>query len=448
MPAALTENRLEIGPGMARPLREVVSSLERMGYERVPMVTEVAQFSVRGGIVDVYGFGMAAPARIEWWGDEIESIRAFDLTNQRSGEALGGITILPIRAQVEAGSEDSANCDSRPCRPCSRPSSTLFDLLPGDALIFQEATGPDAEEVARAWREAEHHLELARRLGEETPDPRVALPGPGGVARAAGEFPAPDSARRAGRAHGRVPPARPGGPRPQAAARGDRRRRADADSLRQRRPARATGRAAATTSRCRPACPPGCPCWPSARLEGGFVMPTLRVLTDHEIFRRARRLRRGPALSPGRADVGHRRPHAGRLRGASRPRHRDLSRARHHRRGRRRSHDRGRGGRVRRRRPAQRAALRTRSARALPRRGRRRRSAAEAAPPGRRRPGRRCASAPATPSRRWPPSCSISTRAAASRPASPSRPTPAGSASWSRASSTKTRPTSAAPPRK
>ena len=42
-------------------LRDVTASLERMGYARVPMVTEVAQFSVRGGIVDVYGFGMAAP---------------------------------------------------------------------------------------------------------------------------------------------------------------------------------------------------------------------------------------------------------------------------------------------------------------------------------------------------------------------------------------------------
>ena len=70
-----------------------------MGYQRVPMVTEVAEFSVRGGIVDVYGFGMAAPARIEWWGDDIESIRAFDLTTQRSGEELAAVTILPIRVE-------------------------------------------------------------------------------------------------------------------------------------------------------------------------------------------------------------------------------------------------------------------------------------------------------------------------------------------------------------
>ena len=45
--------------------------LEAMGYRRVTTVTEVAEFSVRGGIVDVYGFGMAAPARLEWWDDEV-----------------------------------------------------------------------------------------------------------------------------------------------------------------------------------------------------------------------------------------------------------------------------------------------------------------------------------------------------------------------------------------
>ena len=73
-----------------------------MGYKKVPIVTEVAEFSVRGGIVDVYGFGMAAPARLEWWGDDLESIRSFDLTTQRSGDAIDELTILPIRSAKSA----------------------------------------------------------------------------------------------------------------------------------------------------------------------------------------------------------------------------------------------------------------------------------------------------------------------------------------------------------
>ena len=71
-------------------------------------VTEVAEFSVRGGILDVYGFGMAVPARLEWWGDDISSLRGFDLTTQRSLEELSDVTVLPIstsdsRAEADGG---------------------------------------------------------------------------------------------------------------------------------------------------------------------------------------------------------------------------------------------------------------------------------------------------------------------------------------------------------
>ena len=55
-----------------------------IGFERVPMVEDVAQFSVRGGIFDIYSFGMAEPIRLEFWGDDIAELRHFDLVTQRS----------------------------------------------------------------------------------------------------------------------------------------------------------------------------------------------------------------------------------------------------------------------------------------------------------------------------------------------------------------------------
>src|SRR5207249_4438575 len=144
-------------------LRETVQRLEAMGYERVPTVTEVAQFSVRGGILDVYGFGMAAPARLEWWGDDIESLRTFDLDTQRSGDAIERVTILPVRTEGLA----SSPVGTQHAAPLQRQS--LLDLLPSDALLVLEQESALGQEVERAWAEAAHHLEVARRLGEEPP---------------------------------------------------------------------------------------------------------------------------------------------------------------------------------------------------------------------------------------------------------------------------------------
>jgi transcription-repair coupling factor (superfamily II helicase) len=156
--------------GERRPPTGVAEALTRMGYRRVGTVTEVAEFSVRGGILDVYGFGMAAPARLEWWGDDISSIRGFDLTTQRSLETLEEITVLPVSTgglaeDGAAGRPDGTMAASPPARPSAR--TTLLDLLPPDTLVIEESAGPDADEVQRAWKEAEHHLEVARRLGED-----------------------------------------------------------------------------------------------------------------------------------------------------------------------------------------------------------------------------------------------------------------------------------------
>ena len=90
VPGALERARLILqAKSEESGLTGTAERLDAMGYQRVPAVTEVAQYSLRGGILDLYGFGMAAPARIEWWGDEIVSLRNFDLDSQRSGSRPG-----------------------------------------------------------------------------------------------------------------------------------------------------------------------------------------------------------------------------------------------------------------------------------------------------------------------------------------------------------------------
>jgi transcription-repair coupling factor (superfamily II helicase) len=286
LPVALQRMRLTLAVGDRRSPLEVARSLEAMGYRRVPIVTEVAEFSIRGGILDLYGFGMAVPARIEWWGDDITSLRGFDLTTQRSLDQLSDITVLPIntqavREELEGGSDGT------------KVRQTLLELLPPDTLVVQEGFGPDLDEVTRAWNEAEHHLEVARRLGEEVPSRDAIFQAPGDWRSRVEGFPRlllRDE--RVDLQFGFFPP-----------------ERVDRDLNRLRSllgsdiptlilcdnegqlermeelldPLLALGPRRFVSSNATLAI---------GALDGGFVMPTLRVLTDHEIFRRARRLRR------------------------------------------------------------------------------------------------------------------------------------------------------------
>ncbi|HET7422655.1 MAG TPA: transcription-repair coupling factor [Gemmatimonadales bacterium] len=315
VPAALDALRLRLAVGDRRPPTGVADALTRMGYRRVGTVTEVAEFSVRGGIVDVYGFGMAVPARLEWWGDDISSIRGFDLTTQRSLETLEEITVLPVGTGGLADGRTDGPSDGRTdatasgdpnARPPVRPSArtTLLDLLPPDTLIIEEAAGPDADEVTRAWKEAEHHLEVARRLGEDVPSRSAILAEPEVWRATLARFPRLLLA-------GERPVIQFGFFPPEKVDRDLNRLRAllagspptivlcDNEGQLERLDELLEGprRVGATLA--------------IGALDGGFVMPTLRVLTDHEIFRRARRLRRprryrqaAPSAATGALTVG------------------------------------------------------------------------------------------------------------------------------------------------
>src|SRR5262249_62417992 len=92
--------RFTTGDSLDREL--LVEALEKAGYERTDTVVEVGQWSVRGGIVDVFSPAQAAPARLEFFGDEIESIRLFDPTSQRSQATLDELLVLPLHDEAAA----------------------------------------------------------------------------------------------------------------------------------------------------------------------------------------------------------------------------------------------------------------------------------------------------------------------------------------------------------
>ena len=78
----------------------VVRLLVQAGYERVDMVEHPGQFSQRGGIVDIYGLTNEWPVRVEWFGDEVDLIRQFDLTTQRSLQNVDSVAILPAHESI------------------------------------------------------------------------------------------------------------------------------------------------------------------------------------------------------------------------------------------------------------------------------------------------------------------------------------------------------------
>lgn len=89
-------NRLNIAVGIEITREQVLENLVRFGYERVDQVGSIGQFSARGGIVDVFPVNVTAPLRIEFFGDEIDSLRQFDIVTQRSDHNVTQADILPL----------------------------------------------------------------------------------------------------------------------------------------------------------------------------------------------------------------------------------------------------------------------------------------------------------------------------------------------------------------
>ena len=85
--------QLEVGSMIL--LEKLTSELVSLGYDRTDMVEGRGQFCVRGGIIDVFPLTTENPIRIEFWGDEIDSIRVFDVESQRTIETIKEINIFP-----------------------------------------------------------------------------------------------------------------------------------------------------------------------------------------------------------------------------------------------------------------------------------------------------------------------------------------------------------------
>src|SRR3984957_8277750 len=93
--AALQGAGMRLAVGDSISPEDVAAFLDADGYRRTGTVMDAGEYALRGGIIDVFPAGEAAPVRIDLFGDTIESIRRFDPETQRSGEATGSLDFHP-----------------------------------------------------------------------------------------------------------------------------------------------------------------------------------------------------------------------------------------------------------------------------------------------------------------------------------------------------------------
>jgi len=93
----VTARSLSLSEGQTLDRGEFTNALQSAGYLRVPQVSEHGEYAVRGSLIDVYPMGTELPIRIDFFDDEIESLRYFSSDTQLSGEGTSSIDVLPAR---------------------------------------------------------------------------------------------------------------------------------------------------------------------------------------------------------------------------------------------------------------------------------------------------------------------------------------------------------------
>src|SRR5438034_3806895 len=135
---------IRVAPGAEVSLETLTEALALAGYERVERADERGQFAVRGGLVDVFPTTGREPLRIEFWGDEIEGIRAFSPFTQRALHPVGSTVIYPA-VERRLDLVEPTLVDDGKATPV--PTDLVRPVPSGPDLVWQ------ADEVRTVWEE-------------------------------------------------------------------------------------------------------------------------------------------------------------------------------------------------------------------------------------------------------------------------------------------------------
>ena len=127
---------LEKGTNIERDY--LINQLFEMGYERESIVSETGKLGVRGYVLDVFPIGSENPIRIEFWGDEVDSIKAFDLESQLSKEDIHSIDIYPYTEFLLEGDSRDIDKKQKYLKHYAKEISSLSDYVGGFKVFYYD----------------------------------------------------------------------------------------------------------------------------------------------------------------------------------------------------------------------------------------------------------------------------------------------------------------------
>ncbi len=163
VPVSWADLEIRLEPQQELDRDALLVDLDRAGYKKVSMVEAVGEYSVRGGIIDIYPITTLDPVRLEFWGDRIESVRSFDILDQRSIAHLKSVHLLPVTFPGQGSNgpseEDASN----------QTTGNLLELLPETTLVLQIDADKEEDERRRSWDELQRRTETPQ-LYQDDPE--------------------------------------------------------------------------------------------------------------------------------------------------------------------------------------------------------------------------------------------------------------------------------------
>lgn len=184
--------RLSLKTGDELEIQSLASKLVALGFRRVPLVEEVGDFALRGGLIDFFSPGFESPVRVEFFGDTVETIRQFDVSTQRTSERLERVMLLPRREipitqeTVEKYIEQLPDADASLLRAryLNDPElpglewlaisfgiepGCLIDYLPHDALFLLDNIASLKGAIDDTLKDTQRHYERIKDRFEKLP---------------------------------------------------------------------------------------------------------------------------------------------------------------------------------------------------------------------------------------------------------------------------------------